>query len=488
VEDVTIDMEFEKRLKEALKSKESFKTADCLDDTTLGLYIEDKLSMVKRELVEAHLKSCLYCLKRLNDMTELLYYQKHRVKLSPKIKAFIKNLLKSKTQVPSLFERVKEFCSFTPQQWRYSALGLAASWVLLIASSVVLRYGSSQFGTPKLNQDAFVKISALNSFGKVLSEQRGVVVSSDGYIEGRLQPMAGASVIRVTLRDGRTREIKQIWKDEDTNFAVMKIDDNDLTKIPIADIESIKIGQKVFAIPDSGGDGRATEAIISDFKQTPGRLSSSVQFIQVASQTSTKNTSKLLDGDGNLLGFVITEEKNINLAAPASSYQHLIKSTKATPVSELGQFSFSSEALDSYMKGILARDSQRLDEAILHFQEAAKMNPRLVGARLELGDLYYKKRLFKKEAKEYEEILKINPDNVDALYGLAWNKESTEKYKEATKLYEKALALEPKDTDILYQLGLSYLAQEDKKNAMKMYTRLNALEPGRAKILLKLAK
>jgi tetratricopeptide (TPR) repeat protein len=185
---------------------------------------------------------------------------------------------------------------------------------------------------------------------------------------------------------------------------------------------------------------------------------------------------------------VITEEKNVNLAAPASSFRQLVKTGKVTPISDLKQVSFSGDALNFYMKGILARDAQRLDEAIGHFQRAVQLNPRLSGAHLELGDLYYKKHLFDKEAEEYEAVLKVNPDNVDALYGLAWNKETFGKYKEATELYKKALALDPEDTDILYQLGLSYLAQNEKANALPMYTKLQKLEPGKAEMLRRLMK
>ena len=490
-----MNMELESKIKEALKSIDSFKTPECLDDTAIGLYAEGKVAETQKEAVEAHLHACLYCLKHLNDMTELLHYQKKRVSLSPGMKSKLKTLLPGQNSpdqsnhVGEFFQRIKDYLVITPQQWRFTAIGLATAWMVFIVSTVVLRNDKNvHISAPRINPNSVVMISAKNSAGKVLHQQRGMIVSTDGYIEGNLQPLIGATTITVTMRDGRTREIKQIWKDDDANLAVMKIDDNELSTIPLTDIANIKIGQKIFAVPDDD-DEEASEAIVCDFKQTQGeRKGTATQYIQVSTQNSTKQTGKLIDKEGNLVGFLITEEENINFASPANKFSQLVKSSKAIPVAELTQTSFSSEALNLYMKGILARDAQRTDEAIANFQKATQLNPRLVGARIELGLLYYKKHLFDKEAEEYRQVLKIQPLNVDALYNLAWNLDSHGKYPEATVMYEKALALDPEDTETLYQLGLSYLAQGNKSKATIMYGRLKKLDPGNAEMLRRLIR
>jgi tetratricopeptide (TPR) repeat protein len=208
----------------------------------------------------------------------------------------------------------------------------------------------------------------------------------------------------------------------------------------------------------------------------------------VSTQRTTRQTEKLVDENGHFLGFQITEEKNINLAAPASSFRDLVRDYKPTLVSDLKHVGFSGSALSLYMKGITARDRKQVDEAMGYFKQAIKLNPRLSGARLELGLLYYRMHDFDKEAFEYNEILKIDPDNVDALYNLAWNLESHGKYREATPMYEKALRLAPDDTEILYQLGLSYLAQGNRGKAIDMYGRLRNFDSGNAELLRRLIK
>lgn len=486
-------MKLESSLQEALKDIDRFKTGTCLDDTTIGLYLESKLADPQRELVEAHLETCLYCLKQLNDMTELLHLYRNPAPVPPALSARLHGMLpqaattQPDTQPSSLLQRLKDLFDLTPRQWRFSALALASAWMLFLGSTALFQFMKTPSGHPGLNPDSFVKISALNASGKVLREQRGVIVSSDGYIQSDLAPLAGATTIRVTLRDGRTRDIEKVWADDGADLAVMKIDDNNLQGIPMANIASLNIGRKIFVVSDADESAAVSDAIVSDFKQAPGLNNSSLQYIQVSTQKRMKNTGILIDDKGALVGFLITEAEHINFAAPAGAYRHLT-THKATALSEITQSSFSGDALHSYMNGILARDVQHLDEAIGYFTKALQLNPRLFGAHLELGYLYYKKRQFEKEAREYEEVLKVYPDNIDALYGLAWNRESFGRYREATDLYEKALALKPDNTEIVYGLGLSYLAQGNKAKAMKLYVRLKELEPGKAEILRRLMR
>lgn len=221
----------------------------------------------------------------------------------------------------------------------------------------------------------------------------------------------------------------------------------------------------------------------------PGRRKEgAIQYLQIATQTSTITRGALVDDQGRLLGFLITEEKHINIAAPTADVTRMVKEGKAIPLSDLKNVTFSAEALNAYMKGILARDARRWDEAEKQFRKAVRLNPRLTGSRLELGEIYYRKHLFDKEAEEYEEVLKIEPENEEALYDLAWNLESHGRYREAAVMYEKSLALEPEDTDTLYQLGLSYLTLNEKEKAMAIYSRMYKLEPGKAEMLRRLSR
>ena len=180
----------------------------------------------------------------------------------------------------------------------------------------------------------------------------------------------------------------------------MKIDSESLPSLPTADISEISIGQRVFLVTDRArGKKDFKESLISDFKQVPGRRKGgSIRYIQLATLATNTARGAIVDGQGRLVGLLITQEKRISLAVPIADAERLAKEGKAVSLSELKGVKFSAEALNLYLKGILAGDGQRWDEAIEFLKKAVALNPNLEGARLDLGYAYYKKHLYALEA------------------------------------------------------------------------------------------
>ena len=61
------------------------KTPECLDSVSIGLFAEGRLSNEEKQRAEEHLLACLYCIKQLNDMREMLYYERHPTGISQKV-------------------------------------------------------------------------------------------------------------------------------------------------------------------------------------------------------------------------------------------------------------------------------------------------------------------------------------------------------------------------------------------------------------------
>lgn len=74
---------FEAGIRDILNEIDTLRTPECLDAVSIGLLAEGKLTDEEKQGMEEHLLSCLYCLKQLNDMKEILHYQKHPAALSP---------------------------------------------------------------------------------------------------------------------------------------------------------------------------------------------------------------------------------------------------------------------------------------------------------------------------------------------------------------------------------------------------------------------
>lgn len=475
-----MNMELENKIKSALADIDSFKTESCLDVNTVGLYAEGKLAGSQKESIENHLHACLYCLKQLNDMSVLLHCTREASLAQHKCELETVKTL-------SIFERFRNFLSFSENPWRVSTAGLVATWIIFFGVKLAMNQLGAGDHLPPLQRDAFVKIQAISDTGGVIGEQQGVALQ-DGLIASNLSHLAGASKIRITLMNGTTKDIDRVWTDNSKNLAVMKPDGIDLKGIRTGDIKEI-VGKKVYAVADPSSKDGLKEALVSDIRELSSRKrDGGARYIQVATQNVTKTKGAILDSEGKLLGFMITEEKHINLATPIEDARQLVKAGKAIPISQLKQVNFSGDAINAYMKGVLARDGQQWDEAISYLHNAIRLNPSLEGAYVELGYCYYRQQNFNKEAEAYENVLKINPQNADALYSLGWNMESQGLYEKAVPLYERALALSPADTELIYQLAISYLAQGNKKNALLMVKRLEPLDPGQAGLLKRLIK
>jgi hypothetical protein len=76
---------FEAGLRDALDEIDRLRAPECIDTVSIGLFAEGRLTDEEKKRMEEHLISCLYCLKQLNDMKEMLYYQRHPVELSPRL-------------------------------------------------------------------------------------------------------------------------------------------------------------------------------------------------------------------------------------------------------------------------------------------------------------------------------------------------------------------------------------------------------------------
>ncbi len=488
---------FETEIKDALKEVETFRTPECLGPTLIGSFAENTLSEEERQRAEDHLHTCLYCLKQLNEMKELLSCRAQPPKLSPLLSERLTALYRTAEKksgedgaAVSFGEKLKALLFFPERLWKYSTAGLATACAALLVSLLIVRHETPAGMVPHVDANSFVKVRALDDGGAVVNEVEGVVVGAKGLVASNLSQLVGASAIQITSRDGKVYRTTRVWKDEDKNLAVMKIDNESLPSIPTADISEISIGQSVFLVTDrAGGKKEYKESLVSDFKQVPGRRKAgSVQYIQLATLATNAARGAIVDGQGKLVGLLITQEKRISLAAPIADAEKLAKEGKAVSLSELKDVKFSAEALNLYLKGILARDEQRWDEAIDLLKRAVALNTTLEGARLELAYAYYRKHRYEAEAHEYEEVLKNNPENTDALFGLASNLETRGEYEKAIRHYEKVVDLDREDADTYYQLGLAYLAQGDKGKALWAYGRLKTLDPGYAEMLRRLSK
>jgi len=135
--------------------------------------------------------------------------------------------------------------------------------------------------------------------GVILDPQNGVIITNDHVIRN-------ASLITVTLNDGRRVKAKLIGGDSDTDIAVLKIDDSNLKSLSFADSDKLQAGQIAIAIGNPLGlQYSVTTGVVSALARTlrakNGRLIDDI--IQTDAALNPGNSGgPLVDTSGHVIG------------------------------------------------------------------------------------------------------------------------------------------------------------------------------------------
>ena len=140
---------------------------------------------------------------------------------------------------------------------------------------------------------------------KVMSVASGVIVNADkGYILTNAHVINDAQTITVTLGDGRHYAAKAIGVDKPSDVALIQIKAKNLTAIPIADSNKLKVGDVVAAIGNPFGLSQTvTAGIVSALGRTTLGIENYENFIQTDAPINPGNSGgALVNMQGELVG------------------------------------------------------------------------------------------------------------------------------------------------------------------------------------------
>jgi Do/DeqQ family serine protease len=134
----------------------------------------------------------------------------------------------------------------------------------------------------------------------------GVIVRSDGLIVTNNHVIEGGQSLNVVLADRREFPAKIVLSDPRADLAVLKIEVHGerLPVLPIADRDTVQVGDLVLAIGDPFGVGQTvTNGIVSALARTDVGANDFSFFIQTDAAINPGNSGgPLVDMDGNLIG------------------------------------------------------------------------------------------------------------------------------------------------------------------------------------------
>ncbi len=159
------------------------------------------------------------------------------------------------------------------------------------------------------SKNAVVKIDCVKSEnGKTVTSGSGsgFIFSSDGYIFTNAHVIQQADSIKVQLIDGRETQAEMIGRDPDSDLAVIKIYEHNLSVSKLGDSSNLKIGQYVIAIGNPFGyQHTVTAGVVSALGRTlrsvTGRMIDNI--IQTDAALNPGNSGgPLINTSGEVIG------------------------------------------------------------------------------------------------------------------------------------------------------------------------------------------
>lgn len=147
----------------------------------------------------------------------------------------------------------------------------------------------------------------------------GVVISPDGYIVTNNHVIENADEIEVVLNDNRSYQAKVVGVDEDTDLAVLKVEENNLVAVKYGNSNNINIGEWVLAI---GNPYEFRSTVTAGIVSAKGRNINILDgdyriesFIQTDAAVNPGNSGgALVNLNGELIGI------NTAIASPSGAF------------------------------------------------------------------------------------------------------------------------------------------------------------------------
>lgn len=226
----------------------------------------------------------------------------------------------------------------------------------------------------------------------------GIIVSENGYILTN-QHLASRvnSLVSVTLDNGKTVQGKVIWNEKNIDLAIVKINEDNLTPLPLGDSNKISAGEEVVAIGNPLGfefQRSATKGIVSGTNRTlkvEDDISSVIMedLIQTDASINTGNSGgPLINSNGEMIGIntvKISSAEGIGFAVPINVVKPIIEK-----LSSNNTFSEAYLGLYAYDKEIIPYVDSKFDDIDGIYVADVVENGPSYNAGIKVGDIITK--------------------------------------------------------------------------------------------------
>jgi Do/DeqQ family serine protease len=236
------------------------------------------------------------------------------------------------------------------------------------------------FDVPKRERKR--ETSSLGS-GVIVDARAGLVLTNHHVIDK-------ADEIHVTLKDGRKLKAKLVGSDSETDIAVLRIPNERLTALPIANSDELRVGDFVVAVGNPLGLGQTvTSGIVSALGRTGLGIEGYENFIQTDASINPGNSGgPLVNLRGELVGI------NTAILAPSGGNVGIGFAIPANMANAIKEQILEHGEVRRGLFGVNAQDltpdlAQALDLGLQSGAVIAKIEPNSSAARagLAVGDV-----------------------------------------------------------------------------------------------------
>ncbi len=167
--------------------------------------------------------------------------------------------------------------------------------------------------------------------------------------------------------------------------------------------------------------------------------------------------------------------------ARALSLMRRDRQDEAIPILERASASNLRSTMLRRQLGKAYRETGRLEDAIVQFEECLKLEPDSFGALADLGSALFEAGRIDRAEQHFKASLKINPHLGGAYFNLGLIQQTRERPDEAIGLYERALEEDSNLLRALVNLGTLYEERGREEEAVQLYLRVTELDPSNEK-------
>jgi serine protease Do len=211
--------------------------------------------------------------------------------------------------------------------------------------------------------DAIVVVYTYDFEGDKHAQGSGIILNDKGIVVTNYHIFAGCERIELKRKDAVVRHLGVIGVNIEKDILILKLEGFDYPDIPICESDTLKVGQKIYAVGSPlGYENTMSEGIISGLRKIGESKKSFIQITASASPGSSGGA--VLNTKGELIGMVSMGyllAENMNFAIPIKD---ILEANKGLLTDKK-----TLEALNYFYKGYNEYEIGKFREAAENYTE-----------------------------------------------------------------------------------------------------------------------